>query len=208
MPALQRLAGLDARSDSRNQEGRGGKISMVELSVPGEPAEVQRVVGELSNALASPSADALERIEVRPVRQIVYAEGKVLGTIRGLVIWLASLIVVIVALCLVATMTAVVLERRKDIAVMKALGASDGLVMRLLLAEGAGLGLVGGLAGVLVGGLLTREVGWRIFRAGLGPDWWTLPVVCLASITVSALATFFPVGMVRGVQPAAVLKGE
>ena len=125
--------------------------------------------------------------------------------------WLQALnaiIVVIVALCLVATMTAVVLERRKDIAVMKALGASDGLVMRLLLAEGAGLGLVGGLAGVLVGGLLTREVGWRIFRAGLGPDWWTLPVVCLASITVSALATFFPVGMVRGVQPAAVLKGE
>ena len=91
---------------------------------------------------------------------------------------------------------------------MKALGASDRLVMRLLLAEGAGLGLLGGLAGVLVGGLLAREVGWRIFRVGLGPDWWTLPVVCLASMTLSTLATFFPVGIVRGVQPAAVLKGE
>ena len=202
LPALQRLAGLDAHGGSR------GKISLVELSVPGEPGEVERVVGELSRALASPSADALQSLEVRPVRQIVYAEGKVLGTIRGLVIWLASLIAVIIALCLVATMTAVVLERRKDIAVMKALGASDRLVMRLLLAEGAGLGLLGGLAGVLVGGLLAREVGWRIFRVGLGPDWWTLPVVCLASMTLSTLATFFPVGIVRGVQPAAVLKGE
>ena len=202
LPALRRLAGLEAHGGLR------GEISLVELSVPGEPAEVEGVVGELSRALASPSADALENIEVLPVRQIVYAEGKVLGTIRGLVIWLASLIMVIIALCLVATMTAVVLERRKDIAVMKALGASDRLVMRLLLAEGAGLGLLGGLAGVLVGGLLAREVGWRLFRVGLGPDWWTLPVVCLASMTLSTLATFFPVGIVRGVQPAAVLKGE
>ena len=208
LPALQRLVGLEAHGDWRGQESTGGRISLVELSVPGESAQVERVVGELSSALASPSADGLDSIEVRPVRQIVYAEGKVLGTIRGLVIWLASLIVVIIALCLVATMTAVVLERRKDIAVMKALGASDRLVMRLLLAEGAGLGLLGGLAGVLVGGLLAREVGWRIFRVGLGPDWWTLPVVCLASMTLSALATFFPVGIVRGIQPAAVLKGE
>jgi len=208
LPALQRLVGLEAHGDWRGQESTGGRISLVELSVPGESAQVERVVGELSSALASPSADGLDSIEVRPVRQIVYAEGKVLGTIRGLVIWLASLIVVIIALCLVATMTAVVLERRKDIAVMKALGASDRLVMRLLLAEGAGLGLLGGLAGVLVGGLLAREVGWRLFRVGLGPDWWTLPVVCLASMTLSALATFFPVGIVRGIQPAAVLKGE
>lgn len=209
LPALQRLAGQDGRQASQDHAGCGRRISLVELSVPGEPAEVERVVGELFRAFSHTSSPGdVENVEVRPIRQIVDSEGKVLGTVRGLVLWLTSLIVAIIALSVMATMTAIVLERRKDIAVMKALGASDRLVMRLLLAEGAGLGLLGGLAGVLVGALLTRELGRRLFGVGLGPPWWTLPLVCVASMALSALATFFPVRIVRGVRPAAVLKGE
>jgi putative ABC transport system permease protein len=195
LAALQGLASLD------------GKVSLVELSVPGEPREVETVVKRLSADFARPSGGT-SGIEVRPVRQIVESEGKVLGTLRVLVVSLTILILTIIALCVMATMTAIVLERRKDIAVMKALGAADRLVMRLFLAEGAGLGLAGGFAGALVGSMAAQELGRRLFGVNLDFSWWTLPLVSAATMALAVLATFFPVRIVRRVQPAAVLKGE
>jgi len=189
-----------ALSELQRLAGREGKISLIELSVPGPTAEIERAVRELASALGD--------VDVRPVRQIVYSEGRVLETLRGLMISLTALILVIIALCVMATMTAIVLERQKDIAVMKALGAGDGLVMRLFLSEGAGLGLVGGLAGFGLGILLARELGERLFEITVNPVWWTLPLVSLVSVTLAALATLVPVRIVRSVQPATVLKGE
>jgi putative ABC transport system permease protein len=186
--ALQRLAGLE------------GKISLVELNIPGESVDVERGVREL--------ADGLPGVEVRPVHQIVESQGRVLGTIRGLAISLTALILVIIGLCVMATMTAIVLERRKDIAVMKALGASDQLIVRLFLSEGAGLGLAGGVMGFAVGALLARELAQCLFQVSLDLSWWTLPAVVLMSVLLAGAATLLPVQIVRGVEPAVVLKGE
>ncbi len=180
--------------------GTSGKISLVELSVPGDAREVERVVHRLAGLLPAS--------EVRPIRQIVYSEGKVLGTIRWLLLSLTALILVIIALCVMATLTAIVLERRKDIGVMKALGAADALLMRLFIVEGAALGLVGGLAGFGVGVLLARDLGRRLFGVALNLSWWTLPVVCVLIMAVAVLAAQAPVRIVRAIQPTVVLKGE
>jgi putative ABC transport system permease protein len=180
--------------------GVAGKISLIELSVPGETAEIEGVVRELQSALPG--------LDVRPVRQIVYSAGHVLDTIRWLLISLSALILVIIALAVAATMTAIVLERRKDIAVMKALGAGDRLVMRLFLAEGAALGLVGGAAGFIFGSELARQASRRIFDVALQLDWWTLPAVVVASVLLAAAATLLPARLISGIQPAGVLKGE
>jgi len=188
LPALQRLAGLD------------GKLSLVELSVPGEAAGVEQAIREISRSLPG--------LEVRPIRQIVYSEGKVLATIRGVLISLTALILGIIMLCVMATMTTIVLERRKDIGMMKALGASDGLVMRLFMTEGAGLGLVGGLAGSLMGAEWARRLGRQLFGVSLELAWWTLPAIAGASMLLALVATAFPVRIVRNVQPAVALKGE
>jgi putative ABC transport system permease protein len=185
---LQQLAGLE------------GKISVIQMNIPGQTAAIERGVHELGAAFPG--------LEVRPIRQIVYSQGKVLHTIRGLLISLMALILVIIGLCVMATMTAIVLERRKDIAVMKALGASNQDVTRLFVMEGASLGLVAGLAGFIVGGFLATEVGQRLFGVSLSTVWWTLPLVWAATIVLAALATFFPVGIMRRIQPATALKGE
>ena len=123
--------------------GMPGKVTLVEVSIPGETRDVESAVHRLAGLLPG--------LEVRPIRQIVYSEGKVLGTIRWLLLSLTIMILVIIALCVMATMTAIVLERRKDIGVMKALGAADALLMRLFVTEGAGLGLVGGVFGIRTG---------------------------------------------------------
>ena len=185
---LQRLAGLE------------GKISLVQLNLPGGAEEVERGIGSLKQAFPG--------LEVRPIRQIVYSQGKVLETIRGLLISLTALILLIIALCVIATMTAIVLERRKDIATMKALGASNHLVMELFLAEGASLGLVSGIAGFGIGAALASALLRRLFGVELDLLWWTLPAVCASSMLLAVIATFFPVKIVRRIQPAMVLKGE
>ncbi len=174
-------------------------LSLVELMVPGEAAEVERSIADLARRFPT--------VDVRPVRAIVESQGRVLGTIRWLLVSLTALIVVIVALCVMATMTAIVLERKKDVAVMKALGATDRLIMRLFLCEGAGMGLAGGVAGFGFGLVIARELGRSLFGVPLEPTWWTLPLIGLGSILVAVVATAFPVRMAGGVQPATMLKG-
>ncbi len=191
LESLQKLGGLE------------GKISLVQMIVPGETAEVERELGELTQAVRG-----YPGIEVHPIRQIVYSAGKVLDTIRWVMFSLTGLILIIIALCVMATMTAIVLERRKDIAVMKSLGASDQLVMQLFLSEGATLGMIGGLAGFGLGLALAHQMARQLFNVSLSLTWWTFPLVCLASVMLAVLATLFPVEIVHHIQPARVLRGE
>ncbi len=187
LAALQQMAGLQ------------GKVSAMELRVPGDVKAIESAVRQLAKLF--PEMDA------RPVRQIVYSEAKVLGTVSRLMLALTILILTIIALCVASTMTAIVLERRKDIAVMKALGASNRAVMELFVSEGVALGLIGGLAGFFLGALFAREIALRLFDVALAPSWWVFPVVCLSTIILAVVATLFPVRVVRRIQPAVVLKG-
>jgi putative ABC transport system permease protein len=188
LPVLQRDLGLE------------GKISGAELRIGGEPETVNATIAALQARLPG--------MNIVPIRQIVYSEGVVLRTVRRLLLFLTILILVIVALCVMAAMTAIILERRKDIAVMKALGASDSLVMRLLLSEGAGMELAGGVAGFLAGALLARVLALRLFQVHLGVTWSTFPFVCVSSMLLAAGVTLYPVRIVHRIQPAVVLKGE
>ena len=185
---LQKLAGLT------------GKISLVQLNIPGEPAEIERGISELSRWLPG--------FEVRPVRQIVYSEGRVLGILRILLTSLTTLILIITGLCVTATVLSIVLERRKDIAVMKALGASNRRIMLLFLSEVAALGLAGGVTGTILGIFVARDFGRRLFGVNLNVATWTLPAVVLAAMLLALLASLVPLRVVRSFQPATMLKGE
>ena len=188
LAALQKLAGL------------AGKISLVQLNIPGEPVGIERGISALSRRLPG--------LEVRPVRQIVYSEGRVLGTLRTLLSSLTGLVLIITGLCVMATVLSIVLERRKDIAVMKALGASDRGIRLLFLSEVAALGLAGGMTGTILGTFVARDFGRRLFGVSLNVAAWTLPVVVLAAVLLALLASLVPLRVVSSVQPATILKGE
>jgi putative ABC transport system permease protein len=188
LAGLQQLAGLP------------GKISLVQLSLPGDPPEIERGMRQLARWLPG--------VEVRPVRQIVYSEGRVLGTLRILLTSLTTIVVVIIGFCVMATIISIVLDRRKDIAVMKALGATDRGIMQLFLSEVAALGLAGGVAGSVLGMFLARDFGRRLFGINLNLTAWTLPAVVLAAVLLALLASLVPLRVVRRIQPATILKGE
>jgi len=187
LPVAQKLAGLD------------GKIQLIQLSVPGSAAEMSSVVSHISGALPS--------FDVQPIRQITEAEGTLLHRIRFLIISTGILILVLTALCILATMAALAMERRRDVGLMKALGGSIQKVVRLFLAEVGILGTIGGILGYVFGMALSVWMGHRVFGASISPRWEVLPVTVALMLLVS-LAGALPLRLLGNVRPAVILRGE
>ena len=177
-----------------------GGISLAELRVDGSTQEIEAVAARI--------ADAFPKLDVRPVREIVYSEGQVLNTVRWLLLTLTMIILAITALCLIATITAIVLERQREIGLMKALGASDRLLMGFFLAEVGVLASAGSLVGFGLGAILSRFLGVQLFGIPLDLYWPALPWVTLTTVGVALVAAWSPVRVVRRIRPAMVLKGE
>src|SRR5581483_581657 len=102
---------------------------------------------------------------VRPVRQIVEAEGRVLGKTRAALLASSAMIILTAALCVLATLMGWVFDRRRDFAIMKALGASEKLLNGFFAAEAAALGVVGAVLGFIVGIGIAAWIGRVNFHA-------------------------------------------
>jgi putative ABC transport system permease protein len=187
LPVAQRLAGLD------------GRIGLVELSVAGPATGVEAAAKKLGAALPS--------LTVRPVRQITEVEGALLGRIRLLIFSMMALILLLTALCVLATMAALAMERRADVGLMKALGGSINGIVTLFLAEAGILGTAGGLLGYAVGIVLAHWIGQRVFEASLDARPEVLPLTLALMIGV-ALAGALPLRLLGKVKPAMILRGE
>ncbi len=174
--------------------------STIEIAANGSSEEVNGVVSRLSEAL--PVA------EVRPVRQIVEGEARVLGKTRATLYAAAILIVLTAALCVLATLTGWVFDRRKDFAIMKALGASERLISGFFAAEAAALGAVGAAIGFIIGIGIAAWIGRANFNAPVVPRFSVFPVVLAGSIAVALLSAIVPMSLLRRVEPAIILKGE
>ena len=118
------------------------------------------------------------------------------------------LIALTVGVSVLATMSASVLERRRDFALMRALGGSAGQLLRLFLLEA----LLLATAGVVLGWVLGSGVAWAIselnFDTATMPRMAVLPVVLLLNLGIAAVAAVLPARVLRGLEPAALLKGE
>jgi putative ABC transport system permease protein len=174
--------------------------SSIEIAASGSPAEVSAIIQRLSAAL--PQA------EVKPVRQIVEAEAKVLGKTRMSLLASAAIIILTAALCVLATLTTWVLDRRKDFAIMKALGASERMVNSLFAAEAALLAVIGAVAGYMIGVGAAAWIGRANFHAAVMPRLSVFPVVLAGSVAVALLSAIVPISLLRRVQPAIILRGE
>jgi putative ABC transport system permease protein len=178
----------------------GVAASTIEIAANGSAEDVNQAVSRLAALL--PNAD------VKPVRQIVEGEARVLGKTRATLYAAAILIILTAALCVLATLTGWVFDRRKDFAIMKALGASERFVSSFFAAEAAALGAVGALLGFVIGIGIAAWIGRVNFNAPVVPRFSVLPIVLAGSIAVALLSAIVPMSLLRRVQPAVILKGE
>jgi putative ABC transport system permease protein len=174
--------------------------STIEVAAAGSPAEIAAMISTLAKTL--PAA------EVQPVRQMVESEARVLDKTRATLLASTAIIILTAALCMLATLTASVFDRRRDFAVMRALGASQRLVSALFAAEAAGIALVGAMLGFAIGVGVAAWIGRANFHASISPRFGILPEVLLGSVVVALLAALMPISLLRRVQPATILRGE
>ena len=178
----------------------GVRPSTIEVAATGSPAEIDAIMRQIQQAL--PNAD------VRPVRQIVEGEARVLGKTRATLLFAAALIILTAALCVLSTLMGWVFDRRRDFAIMKALGASDRLLNGFFAAEAAALGASGALTGFVLGIGIAAWIGRVNFHAAVVPRFSVLPFVLVGSILVTLLSAILPISLLRRVQPAVILRGE
>jgi putative ABC transport system permease protein len=174
--------------------------STIEVAASGSPEEVAAIMNQLTSSM--PAA------EVRPVRQIMDGEARVLGKTRSTLLAASALIILTAALCVLSTLMGWVFDRRRDFAIMKALGASGRLLNGFFAAEAAVLGATGALIGFLLGIGIAAWIGRVNFHAPVVPRFSVLPVVLAGSIAVTLLAAILPISLLRRVQPAVILRGE
>src|ERR1041385_1379142 len=178
----------------------GLQPSTIEIAASGGAKVAEDVLRKLGAEL--PDAN------VHAVRRIVEGESHVMGKTRATLLSSAVLIVLTSALCVLATLIGWVVDRRRDFAIMKALGASERLLTGFFAAEAAALGAVGAVVGYVLGIGIAAWIGRANFNAPVAPRLEILPVVLLGAIGVALLSAIAPISVLRRVQPATILRGE
>lgn len=179
--------------------GVGDRISLIQVMAGGSGNAITQVIQRLATALPG--------LQVRPLRQLAEAEGRLLERIRGLLFGTVVLILVLTALGVLAAMAGLALERRRDVGLMKALGGPVRRIMRFFLAEATAIALAGGVIGCIAGMALSEWIGERIFSVSITPRLIVLPAT-LALMVLVSLAGALPLRLLGRVRPSEILRGE
>jgi len=174
--------------------------STIEISASGSPQEISKLIQRLGQTVPAAA--------VHPVRQVTEGEANVLGKMRSTLLVAAILIILTAAVCVLSTLMGWVSDRRRDFALMKALGASGRMLQSFFAAEAAALGAIGSTVGFAIGVGVAIWIGRANFHAPVSPRLSVLPVVLVGGIVIALIAAIVPISLLRRVQPANILRGE
>lgn len=144
----------------------------------------------------------------RPIWQVAASEGAVISKIQLLMAVVSVAAFVSAAMGVSSVLNASVMERTREIGLMKALGAAEWEVCLLFLSEAAILGLVGGFVGCVFGGVLLRVIGWKVFGAAVSVHWIAVPVVVFASVLNALAGCVMPARAIARLMPVETLYGR
>ncbi len=151
---------------------------------------------------------ALPGTYVRVIRRVAESEGNILSRV-SMLLWIITVAALIAAaLAVAATSATTVLERRAEVGIMKAIGATSGIVIWLFLAEQLMLAIVGGLIGYGIGTGLAWSFGASVFGSPATPRPILLPVIIGIAIAVAIVGSMIPLRRAARFHPAPILRGE
>ncbi|HED03897.1 MAG TPA: ABC transporter permease [Candidatus Fraserbacteria bacterium] len=160
----------------------------------GYPA--RRLANELQSVISQAGGPV---VNVQTAERLARIAGELLGLLRGVLGGIAAIALLVGGIGLANTMYMVVLERTREIGILKALGARQGQILLLFTLESGLLGLAGGLLGLALGIGLSESVTLIVARffAGIG----FAPEVT-PGLIAGALGFAFGLGALAGLLPA------
>lgn len=158
-------------------------------------------------AIAYQLEEAIPGVVAKPIRKVASSEGVILSKIQLLMALLTLTALISSALGISSLMTTKVLERSKEIGLMKALGAENRQVVLLFLTEASITGLLGGIAGYGIGLGFAQVIGRNVFGTSLSFNILVIPIVLILSVGVAMAGSFSAMRMIIGMRPAEVLHG-
>lgn len=170
------------------------------LSLPRGEEQIERLGGQILNNQ--------EGIKIKPFRQILYGEKNTLNKITLLSGLSLLTVIILTSLGVSSSVLARIVERRKELALMQALGASRRSIVGFLLLESAVQGALASLAGFGIGLLLSQIVVQQIFHVSITPSGTAFLITSLTTVGVALLSGGFGAGRSLRIQPALALKGE
>jgi putative ABC transport system permease protein len=149
---------------------------------------------------------ALPGTQARPVRKVADSEGKILSSVGGLM-GLITLVALFSAGLTVWSLTATtMMERRGEVAIMQAIGATRGLVATLFGLEIAIVGLVGGIIGAFAGLWLARYVGASVFHNAIEVSGILPVLIVFAAMAIALAGAAQPLYRTLRMEPAFILR--
>jgi len=149
---------------------------------------------------------ALTNVEAHPVLRISQTEGAVLSKIDLMMLLVALAALTAALLGVASTMTTTVLERKSEIGLLKAIGASNLDVTMIFLAETGLVGMIGGLAGLGLGWGLAQIVARSVFGSAIEISAVLAPMVIVVSIAVAFIGSALPLRRALRFEPSVVLR--
>lgn len=185
---------------AQEMTGRAGKVHTVQVSALCTRCPVDTFAREIEGEISY--------VEARTVKQLVSAEMSMLDKFEGMMAMVTVIAMSASVLGVTTTMTTSVIERQREIGLMKSVGAGRGRITVLFLAEAAVIGVLGGVIGFTAGVFLARFIGLSVFDTAVGTSILLLPVAIAISVAVAVVASIVPVRRALAVEPAVVLRGE
>jgi putative ABC transport system permease protein len=179
--------------------GALGRVSVVELNFEGRRADQDAYLRGLQQRFPG--------LQVRPFGEFTQAQLNVYNRVSSILSLTVLVVLLLTALCVMAAMTNVAMERKNDVGLMKAIGGPVRRVLRLFLAEAMLLGLAGGLLGSFAGMVLSISLGKAVFGVAAEPRLIVYPISVALTVIVAILAAY-PLRRLAQIRPASVFRGE
>src|SRR5579871_4914952 len=159
-------------------------------------------------AIALQLTEAMSHSNAQQIRQVSQNEGAVLTRIEGLIFLITLAALFASALAVSAAMATAIFERRREVGLMKALGAGKLAVAAVFFAEAALLALLGGVVGFGVGSLLAHQIGESIFNSQIAISPVLFPVILAIAVIVTFAGSAMAIRRAVAMDPVFALRGE
>lgn len=217
------LASLPVVQQALNLKGKVSEIEVSAITTPendlarkaaANPERLSQAEREIWYCTAYVSSIAFQIEEVvnnssaRPVRQIAESEGKILDKTQLLMLLITVLSLISAALGISNLVSANVMERSREIGLMKALGAKNYEVILMILTETLIAGILGGIVGYFIGMGFAQVIGYTVFGSAIANNIIVVPIVGALMVAVILLGSVPAIRTLLSLQPASVLHGR